>query len=291
MSAMKRSTFSLSILLAGSVLHPLTGQAELELSPKDLTANERTRAKPTTPSIAVERREEAPPKVVAVPTNTTIQVRLELIDGSVLLGLPLVTELPVQTSFATMKIPVAAIESVEFIKNTENCKLKLKNGDAMQGVIKLPSLRLDTCIGKVEIRQEHIARLRVKLAGGVEELHFRAYVDGLDEIHIRGDSLWYVHRSWKKPGQSDEAQEQTFINGKAWTPTWKGNVSDKFRPVEPALPDRGNYRVNIEKTKARGELRVTQEPNEDNGFEAVILVDDSNVPSQDWYEFTLRWSP
>ena len=239
------------------------------MSPADLLANERSSAKPKQlPSSEIERdRPTKPPSIaVSATTNTELQVRLDLIDGSILVGRPLVLELPVQTSFATMKIRLSAIESVEFTKTNKNTKLKLKNGDMLQGLIALPSLRLDTCIGRVEVRQDYLARLRVKSSITAEELHVRCFIDGTDEVHVRGNRLWYVHRSWKKPGDGDESQEQTFVNSTAWTPAWQGNISDKFGQLNMALPDQGDYQISMKVVRSRSQVELIQEPKEGNRY-------------------------
>lgn len=252
-------------------------QAEISLNPSELPA---PKPAPTPPPAAPT-------------TNVVLQLRVDLVDGSILIGRPLTTTLPVQTSFAGMSIPFTAIDSIEFGKNNAESKLKLKNGDLLKGTISLKSLTLDTCLGRVDLKPEHLARLRVTAggaAGGGAELRFRGYIDGADEIHIRGNSLWYVHRSWKRPGDGDNGQEPTFLNDKPWKPTWRSNNSEKYTALDPAFPTVGDPQISLEKKQARGELRVMQQPSESNGYEAIIFVDDSNVPSQDWYEFTLRWS-
>ena len=69
-----------------------------------------------------------------------------------------------------------------------------------------------------------------------------ALVDGNSELHVTKDGLRWVHKgSFAKPGLWEKGKTQsTYINGKAWEPTWQlpdtrvADVSDVFPLPTPA---------------------------------------------------------
>jgi hypothetical protein len=120
------------------------------------------------------------------------------------------------------------------------------------------------------------------------ELKVRVFMDGSDSLHLRDDSVWFTHGSWKKPGNADDGTiEPTYIDGVAWNPEWRGETSDLFKLA--SLPSQSG-RAEVEVVKARGLVEVTQQPTAGNHNETIIRIDDSGVPGQDWYEFVVRWS-
>ena len=119
------------------------------------------------------------------------------------------------------------------------------------------------------------------------KLTLRAAIDGLDEVHVKGKNLWYKHLDYTIPNS-------TTVNGTAWTPKWTGEwpnsqTSDNFE-ISPALPSSGMVNCQLLSYKARGKIVITQQPKTDNGYELIVLLDDSNEGAADFYEFELVWS-
>lgn len=102
----------------------------------------------------------------AVQTREQVRLDLDLIDGSRVIGVPVLTSVPVQTSYAKMDIPLRQIVSMEFTADYEKVSLALRNGDSLLGVVHLEAVSLDTLFGKVEIAIVSIKQARVLLSGG-----------------------------------------------------------------------------------------------------------------------------
>ncbi|MEO6452440.1 MAG: T9SS type A sorting domain-containing protein [Ginsengibacter sp.] len=123
----------------------------------------------------------------------------------------------------------------------------------------------------------------------MRSMTFRAYIDGSDYIHVLGNKVWYVHRNFQLPGKWDGANEPTYINGNVWFPDWSGDISDKYTLLNPPLASPIISDVTIEKISGRGPVTLTQFPDADNNYEAIILADDDPPGGPDWYEFKLKW--
>jgi hypothetical protein len=102
-------------------------------------------------------------------TNQTpeqIRVELDLVDGSRVIGVPSITSIPLQTSYARMDIPLAQIMTLGMAEDHETAELTLGNGDKLSGVVKLKPIRLDTLFGDIRIGIAHIKRISILLPGG-----------------------------------------------------------------------------------------------------------------------------
>jgi hypothetical protein len=98
-----------------------------------------------------------------------------------------------------------------------------------------------------------------------EEMDFlwEGRVDGADQVVIRGKSAQIEHLQSQLPD----------------------NVQFKFRKV---LPQR-EQTVSLEIFKARGEVRILEQPSRQNGYSVKVLVDDSDDSGASVYQFGLRW--
>lgn len=124
------------------------------------------------------------------------------------------------------------------------------------------------------------------------------YVDGSDFVHIRGNKLWLVHEGWQLPGGNDPIAYPTRVNGTEWIPTWNDKTSDQFVLATP-LPQKGEPALFLDilnngdtpaQSDARPNVRITQEPTAANNYEAVLYIDDLNVPGAHWFAFNLSWN-
>ena len=128
------------------------------------------------------------------------------------------------------------------------------------------------------------------------KLSLRAYIDGLEKIHIQGNQLWDEHLNfmYDLPGKNGNNDYPIYVNQKEWMPEWTDNfpdsqVSDSFT-INLALPAKDGYYYQLISTKARGEIVISQQPNKDNSYELILLLNDWNNDQADWYEFGLGWS-
>ncbi len=92
---------------------------------------------------------------------TTLRLSVDLVDGSHIIGTPGITNVPVQTSYAKMDVPLTQIQSLKIDADHETVTLNLRNGDKLTGVISLKPIELKTLFGTVSVGIEHIKELRV----------------------------------------------------------------------------------------------------------------------------------
>ncbi len=98
-------------------------------------------------------------------TNATLRLAIDLVDGSRLIGTPVIATVPVQTSYAKMDVPLAQIKALKIGADHETVTLNLRNGDKLTGVLSLAPIKLETLFGPASIGIEHIQQLRVTLGG------------------------------------------------------------------------------------------------------------------------------
>jgi hypothetical protein len=96
-----------------------------------------------------------------------LRLKLDLVDGSHIIGTPNVDSVPVETPYAKMKLPFSQIVGMKIGEDHETVSFDLLNGDTIKGVINLGPIPLETAFGKVTVRIEHIRKLRL-LPGGLD---------------------------------------------------------------------------------------------------------------------------
>lgn len=145
--------------------------------------------------------------------------------------------------------------------------------------------------------QRQTARLSsIAVARGGAVLNFCALIDGSDLVHLKGNKVWYEHRSWSLPGQGGGENQPTHVNGVNWFPSWNGNDSD-FTTLPTGLPQSGMPRLSVDVLggdnyvrNQKSALRIVQMPTAANGYEAVLLLDDDKDAGAHWCVFSLAWS-
>ena len=88
-------------------------------------------------------------------------------------------------------------------------------------------------------------------------------VDGADDILLAGDEATIRHLS--------------------------GNYPAEVRASFSAPLPRAAARVSLVATRSRGEIRIVQSPSAENGYTAIVRVDDTRKGGERRFEFTLRW--
>jgi hypothetical protein len=99
-------------------------------------------------------------------TSEQIRVELDLVDGSRVIGVPAITSIPLQTSYARMDIPLAQIMTLGMAKDHETAEITLGNGDKLSGTVQLKPIRLSTLFGDIRVGIAHIRRISILLPGG-----------------------------------------------------------------------------------------------------------------------------
>jgi hypothetical protein len=97
-----------------------------------------------------------------------VQLELDLVDGSHIIGTAGLESVPLETSYAKMDVQLRQILAVSMGDDHETASLDLQNGDKLKGVITLEPIQLTTVFGNVAIPVQHIRELRVVL-GGVQK--------------------------------------------------------------------------------------------------------------------------
>ena len=96
-----------------------------------------------------------------VPKESPLRLEVDLVDGSRLIGTPVIATVPVQTSYAKMDVPLTQIQALKIGDDHETVTLNLRNGDTLTGVISLKPIKLETLFGPASIGIEHIKRFQV----------------------------------------------------------------------------------------------------------------------------------
>lgn len=98
--------------------------------------------------------------------EASAQLRLELglMDGSLVIGVPGIQSVPVETTYAKMDVPLKQVLAIKVDANHETASLDLRNGDRLKGVINLKPINLRTIFGDVVIDIEHVKEIGVVLS-------------------------------------------------------------------------------------------------------------------------------
>jgi hypothetical protein len=141
-----------------------------------------------------------------------LRLAIDLVDGSHIIGVPSITSVPIQTSFAKMDIPLEKIVSIEIKDDHETASFELNNGDKLKGVCDLKPLQLETVFGQASVSIEHVTRIAVlsgESPGGLV-LH---YSFDKDDQEVADQS-----------GKGNTAA----VHGAKWTPTGKVGGAYEF---------------------------------------------------------------
>ena len=96
-----------------------------------------------------------------------VKLGVKLTDGSIVVGVPATNGLPVKTSYASMTVPLKAIDTIRFSDDRENVTLGFANGDQLVGVLNLQALKLRTLFGAVSVGLPLISSLEIRTGGAV----------------------------------------------------------------------------------------------------------------------------
>jgi len=165
-------------------------------------------------------------------TNEVTCVTLDLSDGSCIIGIPAISSISVQTSYAKMDIPLKQILQVKIDADHETVSVEMVNGDNLKGALNLRPVELATLFGKVSVGIEHIISMKVRLNTGA----------GLPGRLKAGMVLYY-------PFDQDEGKRITDKSGKGtqgethgaqWTPQGKVGAALQFDGVDDFV-EAGNF--------------------------------------------------
>jgi hypothetical protein len=96
--------------------------------------------------------------------KSTLRLKVDLIDGSRVVGVPAVDHWKLRTESASLELKLALVRMVEFEKNQPLARVNLVNGDRLSGQLSPTSLVLKTDFGEVAIPLAKV--LRITASGG-----------------------------------------------------------------------------------------------------------------------------
>jgi hypothetical protein len=110
----------------------------------------------------LNNKAEASPNSVLISTNAPLQMSVELVDGSRIIGTPHIKGVTLQTGYAKVDLPLKEIRTIRMNPDHETAIIELQKGDKLTGVLTLAPIRLATVFGKATIGVEHVARISIR---------------------------------------------------------------------------------------------------------------------------------
>jgi len=139
-------------------------------------------------------------------------------------------------------------------------------------------------------------------------LDVRAFIDGRDQLIIRGETLQWHHFDFAAPGRiggrNDPTVIATTLNGVpvmdhvAWVPDWPlpppdpirfEAFSSVFTGLRPAIPSQ-DLTVTLQVIEARSILELVQLPAEVNDYMTVVQFNDNGPGGATFYEGQLTYT-
>lgn len=90
-----------------------------------------------------------------------LRLRIELSDGSRIVGQPVSEQLACQTEFGPIRASWDKVRMVEFLGGTNQCRLRLANGDHIQARFEAGPFILDTLLGKLTLPNHALVKIEV----------------------------------------------------------------------------------------------------------------------------------
>jgi hypothetical protein len=140
------------------------------------------------------------------------------------------------------------------------------------------------------------SNIEVNLGGSAAantiEVSVRALIDGISQIKIQDNQLWWHHIQAAAPGRHRDLDEPTNVNGFDWLPVWPFNDDGRDCDCESDRLDLSNAGIQLTNdlelrafrvVNARDSAALIQSPSAGNGFLSIIELDDPSSGSA-WYE-------
>lgn len=152
-------------------------------------------------------------------TNATIQLVLDLADGSRVIGVPAISCIIVQTTYAKMEIPLNQILNIKITDDQATAVFDLVNGDKLQGVITIRPLKLETVFGKVSLGIEHIRNISVCQTG-----------NGLLPVALKDNLILYYSFDKDDGAKVTDltGKNDAVVDGAKWMPSGKVGGAMEF---------------------------------------------------------------
>ncbi len=156
-------------------------------------------------------------------SGEALRIRLDLKDGSSLLGTPLAGELRVSARYGwDLDVPIRWISSFSFNPGATNAVLHLQDGDQLSVQMRDPSIKLESLLGVLEIQMASVVSMTVVPAQADLPLALRNgllafYTFSTDEGNRVTD-----HSGTRRNGNANNTE---------WTPDGKVGGAMRFGPT------------------------------------------------------------
>lgn len=137
-----------------------------------------------------------------------------------------------------------------------------------------------------------ICILIVTASLGQTSIKIRAFIDGRDQMIIKGSTVQWLHYTYAAPGRLSFQNFPTYLNDVAWFPDWpdipnaenrQKCYSSVFTDLNPALPSSTEF-YNLTKISGTGGMFIAQQPRDTNEYTLIIEFDDAIPVGAQWYE-------
>ncbi len=141
---------------------------------------------------------------------TPIRLEIALIDGSRIIGVPIIESASIQTPYAKINLPLDQVLTIKIEADHETASIDLRNGDKLKGAIQLEPVKLETLFGNVSIRVEQIKKVDVVVSGA-----------GISDTLSHGLVLYYSFDKDDGDRVADASGNghDGIVKGAKWTPT------------------------------------------------------------------------
>jgi len=148
------------------------------------------------------------------PSAGSVRLRVELTDGSVLVGEARLSSIPLRTAYGKLDISLDRVRLLSVAADQKTASLWLRNDDKLQGTLEPFSLEVDTAVGRMTADLRHIRSVTVSAvadAGGGARIVGRvvnAAGRGVPDTRVvvksssMGRALWWAF----EPGTRTDAQ-------------------------------------------------------------------------------------
>ncbi|MFC1497654.1 LamG domain-containing protein [Verrucomicrobiota bacterium] len=150
-------------------------------------------------------------------SKAQLKLALELTDGSRVIGVPLISIIPLKTDYGSVDLKLDIIESIDFPENGETVSISFANGDQLKGEIGTDAIELETLFGRYSIALKHI-------------VSFEVYNSDNLAILQKGLVLYYSFNNWSEDKVTDRSDKKNHgkVHGAKWTVKGKKGGAYEF---------------------------------------------------------------
>lgn len=120
--------------------------------------------------------------------NGSLELQLNLIDGSRLIGTTQMAWLPVRTEIDSMAIPLEKIRNAERDGQKDSWLIHFNKGGQMSASLQLESLSVQTLLGPLEVKLKYMESLQVRSLSGLKIWRFQG--NDLKDFEMQGEGSW-----------------------------------------------------------------------------------------------------